>query len=44
LLIETVKKTLLVVLRDELERSRWEKVAHAVLDVVWEWHADVDPT
>jgi hypothetical protein len=44
LLVETVEQTLLVVLRDELERGRWEKVAHACLDLIREWHANMDPT
>lgn len=43
MLIETVEQSLLVVLRDELERGRREEVAHTIFDVVRERHADVDP-
>lgn len=42
LLVETVEKTLLVVLSDDLERGGWEKVAHAILNFIWERDADVD--
>jgi hypothetical protein len=42
LLIKTVQQPLLVVLRDDLERGRWEKIAQAILDFVWERNADVD--
>lgn len=42
MLVETVEKTLLVVLSDDLERGGWEKVAHAILNFIWERDADVD--
>ena len=42
LLVETVKQALLIVLRNNLERRRREKVAHAILDFIWERDSDVD--
>ena len=40
LLIEMVEQTLLLVLRDDFERGRREKVAHAILDFIWEQDVD----
>ena len=42
LLVETVKQALLIVLRNNLECRRREKVAHAILDFIWERDSDVD--
>jgi hypothetical protein len=42
LLVETVEQTLLIVLRNNLERRGREKVAHAILDFIREWDSDVD--
>jgi hypothetical protein len=44
LLIEAVEQTLLVVLRDDLERGGREKITHAILDFIRERDADVDVT
>ena len=42
LLVETVKQALLIILRNDLECRRREKVAHAILDFIWERDSDVD--
>lgn len=42
--IETVKQTLVVALRDDLERGGREKVANAILDLIWERDADMYAT
>lgn len=42
LLVETVEQTLLVVLRDDLERLGREKVAQPILDFIRQRNSNVD--